>query len=359
MAGTRCPFEDCDYVVPDGTLEAMAPVVLSTHSMTHQASRGPPTDRSERFKRPIISSGGTRATFDYFLTRWSEYAWNTRLKDKELVMHLLECCDEQLRMDLFRNRGGTLAELTQDEVLRAIEVLAVRKENVRVARKALHGMRQGRDEPVRAFGARLRGQAAICGFSKKCGCGCDAAVDYSEETVNDVLCLGLADPEIQKEIMSDLNQKRTLEETLGLVEAKESGRRSMAQLSTPQTVDAVDSSYKKLKRPTQKGRTPVGDVCTYCGVVGHGRNAPTRVRRTKCPAFGKVCSNCGKENHMAKVCRSSAVQEAKHHVEEGEEEPVSYGNTVFDYACTLTTIQDNRIDTIDHHIYDQPTELWI
>ena len=359
MAGTRCPFGGCDYAVPDGTLEAMAPVVLTTHSMTHATGRGPPADRSERFKRPIISSGGTRATFDYFLTRWSEYAWNTKLKDRELVMHLLECCDEQLRMDLFRNRGGTLAELTQDEVLKAIEVLAVRKENVRVARKALHGMRQGRDEPVRAFGARLRGQAAVCNFSKVCGCGCDVAVNYSEETVNDVLCLGLADPEIQKEIMSDLNQKWTLEETLGLVEAKESGRRSMAQLSTPQTIDAVDSTYKKLKRPTQRDRTPVGDVCPYCGGVGHGRNAPARVRRAKCPAFGKVCSNCGKENHLAKVCRSIAVQEVNHHVEKGGEEPVSYGNTLFDYTCTLTTIQENRIDTIDHHVYDQPTESWV
>ena len=244
--------------MPDGTLEAMAPVVLTTHSMIHATGRGPPTDRSERFKRPIISSGGTRATFDYFLTRWSEYAWNTKLKDRELVMHLLECCDEQLRMDLFCNRGGTLAELTQDEVLKAIEVLAVRKENMRVARKALHGMRQGRDEPVRAFGARLRGQAAVCNFSKVCGCGCDVAVNYSEETVNDILCLGLADPEIQKEIMSDLNQKWTLEETLELVEAKESGRRSMAQLSTPQTIDAVDSTYNKLKRPAQRDRTPGG-----------------------------------------------------------------------------------------------------
>lgn len=59
------------------------------------------------------------------------------------------------------------------------------------------------------------------------------------------------------------------------------------------------------------------------------------------------------------MCRSSAVQEVKHHVEKGEEEPVSYGNTLFDYTCTLTTIQDNRIDTIDHHVYDQPTESWV
>ena len=62
MAGTRCAFGGCDYAVPDGTLEAMAPVVLTTHSMTHATGKGPPSDRSERFKRPIISSGGTRAT---------------------------------------------------------------------------------------------------------------------------------------------------------------------------------------------------------------------------------------------------------------------------------------------------------
>ena len=183
-------------------------------------------------------------------------------------MHLLECCDEQLRMDLFRNRGGTLAELTQDEVLKAIEVLAVRKENMRVARDP-EGDHE-RPEPEMDSGGNpgARGGQGV-------------------------------------------------------------GRRSIAQLSTPQTIDAVDSTYKKLKRPMQRDRTPVGDVCPYCGGVGHGRNAPARVRRAKCPAFGKVCSNCGKENHLAKVCRSSAVQEVNHHVEKGGEEPVSYGNTNF------------------------------
>ena len=58
-----------------------------------------------------------------------------------------------------------------------------------------------------------------------------------------------------------------VEEVIDEQASAESGRRSMAQLSTPQTVDAVDSTYKKLKRPMQKGRTPVGDVCTYCGVI--------------------------------------------------------------------------------------------
>ena len=44
--------------------------------------------------------------------------------------------------------------------MKAIKVLAVRIENPTVARDKLHNMSQDREESVRAFGARLRGQAA-------------------------------------------------------------------------------------------------------------------------------------------------------------------------------------------------------
>ena len=83
-----------------------------------------------------------------------------------------------------------------------------------VARVALHNIKQGRDEPVHAFGARLRGQA-------KC-LSCDANVNYTEAMVKDVLCRGLED----NEILGDKNQDMLLEEALGFVEAKEAGKRS-------------------------------------------------------------------------------------------------------------------------------------
>ncbi len=71
------------------------------------------------------------------------------LKAADRVLQLLECCDEQLRRDLTRVAGGTLADKSEEDVLAA---LAVREENTMVARVTLQNMRQDRDKPIRAFG---------------------------------------------------------------------------------------------------------------------------------------------------------------------------------------------------------------
>ena len=85
--------------------------------------------------------------------------------------------------------------MTEEQVLQAIKTLAIREENTMVARVAIHNMQQDRDETVRAFGARLRGQASVCKFAQQCP-ACDANIDYTEAMVKDVLCRGLVDGEI-------------------------------------------------------------------------------------------------------------------------------------------------------------------
>ena len=59
------------------------------------------------------------------------------------MVQLLECFEEQLRKDLTRNTGGTLSEMTEDQVFKAIKTLAIGEENTMVARVALHNMKQG------------------------------------------------------------------------------------------------------------------------------------------------------------------------------------------------------------------------
>ncbi len=112
-----------------------------------------------------------------------------------------------------------MTTLTEDQVFAAMKSLAIREENTMVSRVTLQNMRQGRDEPVRAFGARLRGQASICKFIPKCS-GCEANVDYTEAMVKDVLCRGLEDSDIQTDLLGDKNQDMTLEQVLRFVEAK-------------------------------------------------------------------------------------------------------------------------------------------
>ena len=189
----------------------------------------------------------------------------TRLGGTDRIIQLLECCDDQLRKDLTRNAGGTLTAMTEDEVFAAMRKLAIREENTMVARVTLHNMRQDRDEPIRAYGARLRGQASVCKFIQKCT-ECETNVDYREAIIKDVLCRGLEDTEIQMDLLGDKNQDITLEQILRFVEAKEAGKRSASRLLLPQATDAVTgSSYRRQKRPSAKAphqriRTPAHTV---------------------------------------------------------------------------------------------------
>ena len=360
MAGTECPFNGCHYVVPEGTLDGMAPVLLSAHAMNHRI-RGAAGEKAEKVRRPTISSEGTTEAWTYFLSRWGHYIKATKIAAEEQVLQLLECCDERLRHDLTRNARRDLSEETVEIVLAAIKKIAVRGENVKVARVALHGMSQGQEESVRAFGARLRGQASICKYnvSQVCACGLEVTIDYSEHNVSDLLCIGLADPTIKEALLSDENQDRDVEQTLTFVEAREEGRRSAPKLSTPQAVESINSSYRKLKKPTQRDHscrhepaqrdnTSKDDKCSYCGGTGHGRSAPARTRRTRCPAFGKECTHCGRANHLARVCRSEAPQDDTQHE-----------NAVFNEACTLTALDDQDASTMGHHVYDRSTKALI
>ena len=325
---------------------ALAAVYLSSHINQHKADTPTQAARMEKVKRPSISSAGTSEEWGYFVLRWGDYVTATRCQGPDSVLQLLECCDEQLRRDLTRNAGGTLSGRTEEAVLEAIQNLAVREENPMVARVALHNMKQDREESVRAFGVRLRGQASVCRFVKVCT-GCGADVNFSEENVADVLCRGLADPEIQQDLLGDANQNRTVEQTLKFVEANEAGKRSVARLATPLNVGAVGSTYKRQKTAMPGERE---ELCTYCGGKGHGRYAPTRIRRTECPAFGKTCSKCGKDHHTAKVCRSERSERTR-------ADTLSEGAWVS--MCNLTSLDSHVRGTLDHHVYHEPSHKWV
>jgi len=107
--------------------------------------------------------------------------------------------------------------------MEAIKKLAVREENTMVFRVQLHNMHQDRDEMIRSFGARLRGQAGVCKFLVTCP-GCTNEVNYLENVLHDVLTRGLADSEIQLELLGERNQDMTLEEVFQFIEAKEAGK---------------------------------------------------------------------------------------------------------------------------------------
>ena len=196
-----------------------------------------------------MSSAGTSEEWTYFLSRWKDYVNATKIKDKDLIIQLLECCDETLRRDLTRAQGGSLTTKTEEIVLAAIRQLAVREENTMVARVTFNNMTQDREETVRSIGARLRGQAGVCKFVLKCN-NCDTDVNYADAILRDVLTRGLYDSEIQLELLGDQNQNMTLEQVFKFVKAEEAGRHSASNSWTRRVVNQQVARIAATKMQT-------------------------------------------------------------------------------------------------------------
>ena len=216
-----------------------------------------------------------------------------------------------------------------------------------VARATLLSMRQDRDEPVRAFVTRLRGQAGVCKYVHPCT-GCGHANSYMEAILRDVLSRGLVDTDIQTDLLGDPNQDMSLEQALKYVEAKKAGKRSASRLTLPHATEA-SSPYKAKSKVQSRPQSSRDEPCAYCGTRGHGKNAPTRTRRVECPAFGTTFDSCGKNHHFKKVCRSKPAKESS---------LTDTGGAILHGICAMEASSHKDQVTLDHHIFNKKTGRW-
>ena len=369
MVKIKCPFPECNYEAEaaDGAVIA---ALLNMHAQTHAPVAAGPA-KAEKLKRPCISAAETSEEWSYFLTRWKEYREGTKLAGPEVLSQLLECCDEQLRKDLTRAAGGTLTTKTEKEALKAMEALAVHRENIMVARVTLHNMSQDRDEAIRSFGARIKGQAGTCKYMTKCSvdtCGADA--DSTEAILRDVLARGIADQEIQLDPLGDQNQNMSLEEMLSFIEAKESGKRSASRLLDAQGANAMNSAYRRSKMQESKGKQPhfkggqmerqLNSTCSYCGGRGHGKRAPPHIRAKECPAYNHKCKICNREHHTEGLCRSKDNPKPDSKASDAcSQEAAAFSE--FSELCTIQAVGQRRGGPIamDHHLYNNLCETWM
>jgi hypothetical protein len=359
MPVVKCPIPDCEYKTADVEAVVVA-ALLTTHATVHIAAApsGVVAAKVDRVKRPTVSLAGSSEDWSYFISRWKDYVAATKVTGKDRVIQLLECCDDTLRKDLTRTAGGSLTDKPEEDVLKAIRILAVREENIMVARVTLHNMHQDRDETVRSFGARLRGQAGVCKFVTNC-LHCNEDVNYTEAILRDVLTRGLEDPEIQLDLLGNKNQDMTLEQVFQLVEAKEAGKRSASRLHDSQGAEAAaGSTYRRRKNTAyqEHKKTDSNELCSYCGKKGHGKNSSPNIRKKECPAYGHTCKHCSRENHYESVCRSK-----NKHKSEKPNSQSEYEGAIFDSLCAVTNRNLNygkRALTLDHHMYNQLSDLW-
>ena len=92
------------------------------------------------------------------------------------------------------------------------------------------------------------------------------------------LIQGLYNSEIKEDILS--SEDRTLDETVKIIEAKESGKiaRKTVGASYVPNVPSVKPVLSQTVR------------CGHCNRTGHSSSPQDREK--KCPAFNKLCGNC-------------------------------------------------------------------
>ena len=296
----KCVAEGCEWESQELN-EGLAKDTLVMHlQLVHQIEPAQPqvggagVKKPEKFPRPSIDQDSTLETWSEFLSSWEQYKDEYQLSGTSLTRQLYACCSTSLKTSLSRTSGGTHFTLTEARMLDVIKQLAVKYQNPAVNVQEFLSMSQQADEGVRHYLSRLRGVASRCNFKVACTCG--TTVCYSDQVTRFKLIAGLHDIDIKEDILSI--EDKTLDETVKLIENKESGRQAKKTVGvqSPAQVNKIHSEGPK-------------HPCTHCGNKTHGSSQPEREKN--CPAYSQKCLRCGGTGHFQRVCKSKKKHEVK------------------------------------------------
>ena len=315
--------EDCEFQTENYEEAVLAAAMMNNHIAVKHSNPASTTGKAARVDKPSISSEMSPRTWLNTVRYWKIYKNAANLKNSELTPQLISCCDPDLRERLM-NAYSNIEDESEEKALQAIKEMSVKSESIIVAQVNHMKCRQGRDEPVRSFYARLKGQASVCDYTVTHTEGDKVyKVSFEDKILRQILATNIEDNEIQTELLSQLNLCKTpmtADEMVNFIEAKENGKKSSLRLCNIQSTNAISSSYKKSTRPPAKTynqsiqpktSTHQADAekCSHCNKYGHGNHwgqqgAHIR-KKLGCPTYGKRCSKCHRLGHFEVVCRTS------------------------------------------------------
>ena len=242
--GIDCSDAECSYTTPANIpsyeliLKALELHVKTAH--TKQVS-GQANQKTEKPKRPSISTGLSESEWTFFISKWERYVRQTKVEGQQLLDELWNCMDEDLEKLAF---GDNMVATGAQDLLSKIKCLAVTTIHPSLHVVNLHKMTQNHDEPTKAFSARVRAVAVNCELKKPCSNGaCSEIVSYIEETCYHVVMAGLVDADMKDRALTQamLGAISDLPTLVNFATAEESARQS-----TKTEVSAVRNKPKPL-----------------------------------------------------------------------------------------------------------------
>lgn len=186
---------------------------------------------------------------------------------------------------------GTDEDKTDIEVvLRKFDDYCIPRENSVYERYKFWSRDQKEGESIDQWVTDLRTRASTCNFG-----------DQQELLLRDKMVFGVRDERIKERLLRETDL--TLGKALSICRASEVSKAQLQTMSTsgnPETSTEVHViKRRQADKYKAKESTKLIRDCKYCGRTHEAK---------KCPAFGKVCSQCQRRNHFAAVCKSKVVR---------------------------------------------------
>ena len=246
MVVVNCSVPDCQFITNDVS-EALAIALLANHGLAHQTratattTERPHLPRGPKLDRPRIEAGISTEAWNIFVRRWEVFRIGSGIDDSSAPSQLFQCAGPDLGDSLLKANPDAASE-SLDQLLAAMQSLAVIPVATCVLRTELLQLRQDRDEAFRAFSASVRGKAETCAFHSTCSCG--NAVDYTDHIIRDVQLNGIYDPDIRREVLGTADILRhSVNAVIALVENKEMARNALPSV----TMSAMSSLQRQRK----------------------------------------------------------------------------------------------------------------
>ena len=175
-------------------------------------------------------------------------------------------------------------------IMKKFDDFSIGELNETYERYVFNNRSQRDGESIESFATSLRSLARTCGF-------CDCLHD---SLIIDRIVNGICDDETRKTLLQERNLdiNKCIDICKG-VEAAKVRVKTMAGSADTQVnrVQAMKSSKsKRFTQPNKRNTSGRKISCKYCGGIHEHK-------KEKCPAYGKSCKQCGKQNHFAKVCQ--------------------------------------------------------
>ena len=242
-----------------------------------------------------IKTGNPAVNWKYFEEDWNNWATATKLdtESPQIVLAALKRIIGRETREIAENLPIT-SRNDPKVVLKALRDHFIPKKNVSYERYMFNTTVQGEDT-IDNYVNKLRKLAISCEFD-----------DLKDSLIRDRIVVGVTSNVTREKLLEA--DDPDLEACLKTCRAIERTQQQMKAISG--TSETVHRLTKKSMFKPRKWDKPK-HTCKFCG---------QQHERSKCPAFGKKCTNCQKWNHFATVCRSqpsapstSREKRYKHH----------------------------------------------